>query len=192
MIIIIAGLGNPGEKFKNTPHNIGFLIVEEFARKNEFPEFRFSKKYNALITESFFENKKILLFKPQSFMNNSGDSIKRVLSAFKKPKAELWVVHDEADIDFGKTKITKNRGPAGHKGVESIIKNLKTKKFIRFRVGIRASREGVPRKKARDIVIKNFSKEQKGNIKKTIIKNVDALEYSLKNGLEKAMWKFNH
>ncbi len=190
-MVIITGLGNPGEKFKNTPHNIGFRIVEEFARKNEFPEFRFSKKYNALITESFFEDKKVLLFKPQSFMNNSGGPIKKVVSVFKKPKAELWVVHDETDIDFGKTKITENRGPAGHKGIESIIKNLKTKRFIRFRVGIRVPKEGVSRKKARDIVIKNFSKEQKGNIKKTIIKNVDALEYSLKNGIEKAMSEFN-
>jgi PTH1 family peptidyl-tRNA hydrolase len=187
-MIIIAGLGNPGEKFKNTPHNIGFRIIEEFARKNEFPEFKFSKKTDSLISEGLFEKKKIILLKPQTFMNNSGIAIKKIIKNKKCEKGDLLIVHDEADILLGKMKIAENRGSAGHKGVESIMRNLGNKEFIRLRIGI-GRKDQKEKGKLENFVIKNFRKDEKEDLKIVIEKAVQLIEIALEEGIEKAKSK---
>src|SRR3989344_9557063 len=138
-MIIIMGLGNPGEKFKNTRHNVGFEALDFFAKKNNFPDFELSKKYDALISSSFAkasadkENENILLVKPQTFMNESGKTAKQLM---KNKEAELVIVHDDIDLPLGKLKIIQERGAAGHKGIESIIQNVGNEGLIRFRIGI--------------------------------------------------------
>ncbi len=129
-MIIIVGLGNPGEKYTNTRHNIGFDVVDEIVEENNFPQFKLSKKFNALVSKE----KILILAKPLTFMNESGKSV-QALCSFYKPK-ELIVVQDDIDLKVGEIKIVKNRGSAGHKGIESIIKELGTKDFTRVRVGI--------------------------------------------------------
>lgn len=128
-MLFIVGLGNPGEKYKNTRHNIGFRVIDEFREKNNFSEFRISQKFNAEISKGEIAGQSVILAKPQTFMNNSGKAVKSLLR-------NLFVIHDDIDLPLGKIKIVKNRGSAGHKGVESIIKELGTKNFIRFRIGI--------------------------------------------------------
>jgi len=152
---IIAGLGNPEPKYKNTPHNIGFKVIDEFARENNFPEFKLSKKFNALISEKG----DVLLAKPQTYMNESGKSLKKIVTE-ARPLYKLIVVHDDIDLPLAKIKISKNRGSAGHKCIESIIKELATKDFTRIRIGV--SKEKKPN------VLKKFRQEDKELIEKTI------------------------
>ena len=206
---IIVGLGNPGQKFQKTRHNIGFRIIEEFGKKNNFSDFYLSKKFNAEISKGRIFDQKIILAKPQTFMNNSGQTVKLLISKFyqlKKPSqinSILLAIHDDIDLPLGKIKIVKNRGAAGHKGVESIIKELGTKNFVRFRIGINrfAQYEQVPRKREQksnlknqkldEFVLKKFSKEEEKIVKEVIQEAGEAIETVLEKGIEKAMNRYN-
>lgn len=180
-MIIIIGLGNPGEKYKNTRHNVGFMAIDEFAKKNNFPDFTLQKKAKTLVSEK--DN--ILLAKPQTFMNESGKSSKELSK--NKPIENLVVIHDDIDLPVGKIKIIKERGSAGHKGVESIIQSIGNKGLIRFRVGI-GSENKVD---AMKIVLKNFSETEQKLIAETIQKTVAALGLFVKEGLDKTMNEYN-
>ena len=170
-MIIIVGLGNPGKRYKDTWHNIGFQVVDEFAKENNFPEFKLSKKFNALVSENIINGKKIILAKPQTFMNNSGKPVKTLFS-FYKPK-ELIIVHDDIDLPLGKIRISKNRGSAGHKGVESIIKEIGTKDFTRFRIGVSSKTEKP--KNVEKYVLQKFDKEEEKIIKQVIKETIKKL-----------------
>jgi len=206
-MILIVGLGNPGKKFEKTRHNVGFRVVNEFAKKNNFPDFKISKKFNALISEGEFNNEKVILAKSQTFMNLSGKAVKKLVSSFRFQVSGLWVVHDDIDLPLGKIRIVKNRGSAGHKGVESIIKELGTKNFVRFRIGI-LPKTGKPKNLEKFVLQKPskakpseaedetksqrpFNKDEEKIIKEVTQKTVEEIEFSLKEGLEKAMSKFN-
>ena len=189
-MILIVGLGNPGEKYKNTRHNIGFMVLEKFAEKNNFPDFKFSKKFNALISEDIFNNDKLLLLKSRSFMNESGKSVKKLISNTNYSISNLWVVHDDLDLGIGQIKIVKNRGPAGHNGIKSIIENLGTKDFVRFRVGINQDTEN-REQKTEKYVLDKFSNKEKEILKEIIEKTAEAIKAGSKEGIEKAMNEFN-
>ena len=138
-MFLIVGLGNPGKEYEKTRHNVGFMVLDEFQKEHDFPDFSPSKKHSSLVSEGILGSTKVLLAKPQTFMNNSGKavaSLKRLsfseLNLFK----ELVVIHDDIDIPLGKVKVSKGSGSAGHKGVDSIIQSLGTKDFTRIRVGI--------------------------------------------------------
>lgn len=182
---IIIGLGNPGEKFEETRHNAGFAAVDFFAEKNNFPEFEMSKKYNSLISKK----DDILLAKPQTFMNRSGIAAKKLITHHKLPTTNLIIVHDDIDLPLGQMKIVKNRGAAGHKGVESVIKSVGNKNLIRFRIGIKPLKEKP--KNPESFVIKKFTEEEVKIIRSAIEKTAEALDFFVENGLEKTMTKFN-
>jgi peptidyl-tRNA hydrolase, PTH1 family len=193
-MIIIIGLGNPGTQYKNTRHNVGFMAVDEFAKKNDFPDFVLQKKSNSLISEK----NGVLLVKPQTFMNDSGKSVKQLTAHAKEKMAHLIIIHDDIDLPVGKIKIVTERGSAGHKGVESIIKSIGNDGLIRLRIGIASPAEaGYPlglkegRTKAIKIVLKNFTEEEQKIISDTIQKTAEALDLFLKEGLEKAMNEYN-
>ena len=192
---IIVGLGNPGKKFQKTRHNIGFRAIEEFAQKNgdtsNFSDFKFSKKFNSLISKGVFNKKKIVLAKPQTFMNESGKAVKKLIFNFQFSIFNLFVVHDDLDLELGKIKIIKNRGAAGHKGVQSIIDKLGTKDFIRFRIGIKPKPYTLTSKTLNRFVLQKFNKGEEKIVKKVIKKTVEAIGFSLREGLEEAMNKFN-
>ena len=151
--ILIVGLGNPGKQYEKTRHNVGFLALDTFAKEHGFPEFTLSKKYSSLTSEGILNQVKVVLAKPQTFMNTSGLAIKSLL-----PKPSLVVVHDDIDIPLGKVKISENRGSAGHKGVDSIIQTLGTKNFTRVRIGIQPAK-GKP-KNVEGFVLKSFQKAE--------------------------------
>ena len=192
-MILIVGLGNPGRKFQKTRHNLGFRVVEAFFKKNRdrhnFSNFKLKKKFNAEISERKFNDKKIILAKPQTFMNLSGRAVKKITNNLQLTTNNLWVVHDDIDIPLGKIRISIGRGAAGHKGVESIIKELGTKNFVRFRIGIQP-KFGKP-KNPEKFVLQKFNKEEEGLIKEVIQKIIEAIEMTIIKGLEKAMNKFN-
>jgi PTH1 family peptidyl-tRNA hydrolase len=182
-MIIIIGLGNPGAQYKNTRHNVGFMVVDEFAKKTNFPEFELQKKSNSLISEK--DN--VILVKPQTFMNESGKAIKKITAHNSLQTTNLIVIHDDIDLPLGKIKIVKDRGSAGHKGVESIIKNIGNDGLIRFRVGI----GGQNNVKAMKVVLKKFSSEEQKTVDETIQKMTDALSLFIIEGLEKTMNEYN-
>ncbi len=176
---IIVGLGNPGEKFNLTRHNVGFMVLDFFAAKNGFDDFLFSKKYTAEISE----NNGVILVKPQTFMNDSGRAAQALL---KNKEATLIVVHDDIDLPLGNIKFSVGSSSGGHKGVQSIIDMLGTKDFIRLKIGIATNDQ-----KAMDVVLKKFSKEEQKMLDEVIEKSAEALDYFLENGIEKTMNKYN-
>jgi peptidyl-tRNA hydrolase, PTH1 family len=157
-MLLIIGLGNPGKKYQKTRHNAGFKVVEEIAIKFAFPEFKFYLPLEAEISERMAGQKKVVIAKPQTFMNSSGEAVKKIIKKWGISAENLIVVHDDLDIVIGKIKISKNRGAAGHKGVDSIIKELKTKDFTRFRIGIQP-KTGKP-KNPEKFVLQNFAKKE--------------------------------
>ncbi len=197
----IIGLGNPDQQYVETRHNIGREIVEKFAQKNSFPEFAYDKKYNALISVSELviikENKKradkktVTLILPQTYMNKSGNALKKIISSSKKAESAT-VVYDDLDLAVGKTKMNFNRSSGGHKGLESIIKSLKTKKFNRIRIGIsKATPMGKVRKpKGEEEVVKHvlgkFSPKERELLKKITPKVLKSLKVFIFDGKEKA------
>jgi len=188
---IIIGLGNPGKKYENTRHNVGFMTIDEFAKENNFPDFELQKKFEAEVSEK----DDILLAKPQTFMNESGKSAQRILK--NRQETETIIIHDDIDLPVGKIKIIKDRGSAGHKGVESIIQNIGNNNIIRIRIGIASpaealAKEGQGKKiKAKNIVLKNFSPEEQKEIDEVIKKSAKAIKLLLEQGLDKAMNEYN-
>lgn len=202
MATIIIGLGNPGKKFEKTKHNVGFMAVDLFAEKNDFPEFKLKKKSNALVSEGIIGNEKtcpersrrVVLAKPQTFMNESGKAVKQLTRPYTLNPDSLIIVHDDIDLPLGEIKISKNRGSAGHKGVKSIIKELKTENFIRLRIGICPEQTCGPvhgSNKAEEVVLKKFTKKEGKIIDKAIEKTTEALDFLFNEGLDRAMNKYN-
>lgn len=187
-MILIVGLGNPGQKFQKTRHNIGFRAVDEITANFQFPIFKFQSIFNAQISKGIIKNQKIILVKPQTFMNLSGKVVGSLLKNYKLKPNNLIVIHDDIDLPLGKIKITIGRGAAGHKGVESIIRELKTKDFVRFRVGINRFTQN---QKLDEFVLKKFSKEEEKIVKEVIQSASEAIETALEEGIEKAMNKYN-
>jgi len=191
-MILIVGLGNPGQKFQKTRHNVGFRVLDLFQKENNFPDFSLSKKFNSLISKEVLEQKKIILAKPQTFMNDSGKAVKRLISNIQYPVSNLWVVHDDIDLSLGEIKIVKNRGSAGHKGVQSIINEIGTKNFIRFRIGIKkAQNSKFKTQKLDKFVLQNFTRDEEKIVNEIIKKTAEAIEVAIIKDLEKSMGKFN-
>ncbi len=132
---IIVGLGNPGEKYRDTVHNVGFRTISSIREDNDLPALTKDNNISALVSEGLIGDKKIALIAPLTFMNLSGETVRRALRKYHAPSTQLVVIHDDADICAGEAKVSTNRGSAGHKGVASIIKCIKSKDFIRIRVG---------------------------------------------------------
>ena len=182
-MFLIVGLGNPGEKYEKTWHNAGFLAIDVFLGKNSFPEFKLSKKFKAELSEGFLDKDKIILAKPQTFMNNSGQSVKLLIRNWKIKPDNLLVIHDDIDLPLGKIRVAKGRGSAGHKGVESIIKELKTKDFIRFRVGI-CPKTGKPKNVEKFVLQKPSEGEDEGKPERGKLHRLPKLNIKL-DGLDK-------
>ncbi len=190
-MILLVGLGNPDKKYQNTRHNIGFRIIDNFAQENNFPEFRLSPKFKAETSEGNLNGKKILLAKPQTFMNESGKSVKILSNFSNTTRTVLVVIHDDIDLPLGKIKVSENRGSAGHKGVQSIIDELKTKNFLRFRIGIKTKQSDGTVYQCEDFVLQKFTKEEEKILKEIIKKTCKAIDIVIKQGIEKAMAEYN-
>ena len=191
-MMVIVGLGNPGKKFEKTPHNIGFLTLDSFFKENRekfsFSAFKLQKKLFSEISEGRIKRKKVILAKPQTFVNQSGKAVKKIKHFWKIKTENLFVVHDDIDLPLGKIKISKNRGSGGHNGVESIIEELKTKNFVRFRVGVNPYKNKKP---SRKFIIQRFKKREQKIVQDSVKKTVKAIETAIFKGLEKAMNEYN-
>lgn len=193
-MIIIVGLGNPGKQFEKTRHNLGFRVLDEFRKENNFPKFKSSKKFESFLSKSSFKRKQIILAKPKTFMNTSGKAVKKLIKNYKLKIEDLIVIHDDLDLPLGKIKISKGRGSAGHKGVKSIIDTLGTKDFPRFRIGIKPDKNIKLKNlnyKLKEFVLDKFTKEEEKIVKRVIKKTIEMVEFALERGFEKAMQKYN-
>lgn len=188
MKILIAGLGNPGNKFTHTRHNAGFMAIDKIAANfsapsgsalgGQFSIFNFQLVFNAQISNGTIENKKIILAKPQTFMNESGKAIKAIADYYKISADNIIIIHDDLDITLGNYKIARGRSSAGHKGVQSIIDRLGTKDFSRIRIGITpASGQSIP---TESFVLEKFTEDERKIIDEIIEKVCKEIEILLK------------
>ena len=139
---LIVGLGNSGSEYANTRHNLGFLFADRLQKEWGFSEFTLSKKFSAEVTEGNCAGNKIMLAKPTTFMNLSGEAVKKILDFYKLTPEDLLVIHDDLDIAAGKYKIATDSSSAGHNGVQNIIDQLGTQTFKRIRIGIGETKDG--------------------------------------------------
>ena len=137
---LIVGLGNIGKKYDNTRHNIGFALLDfifvNWLQKENFSDWKETKKFQAIISEGNFNGEKIILAKPTTFMNDSGNAVQKIMDFYKIEPKDLLVIHDDLDLLFGNYKIQTDRSAAGHNGVKSIIEKIGTQDFTRIRLGI--------------------------------------------------------
>jgi len=185
-IYLIAGLGNPGKEYRQSRHNVGFMVIDHLAEDLETPIKRV--KFKAMIGIGTFENKQVILAKPQTYMNASGESIAPLLRYFKVPLENFIVVHDDLDIPFGNLRIRPSGGTSGQKGMKSIVEKLGSQDFPRMRMGI-----GRPpgRMDPVDYVLQSFTPDQVPIMEEVLDQAVKALKTFILDGLDKAMNTYN-
>ena len=191
----IVGLGNPGEEYELTRHNAGRIAVLNFIKKEGIEELEFDKKLNALVSEGKIGKEKFQIILPETFMNKSGNALKNIITSAKKTE-DLIVVHDDIDLPLGKIKISFAKNSGGHKGVESVIKAVKTINFTRLRIGISLTNaKGVVKKPSGeqllDYIVGKFKPAELAEMKKAAKKVTESLRMIVTEGTEKAMGEFN-
>ncbi len=183
-MFLIIGLGNPGEQYKKTRHNMGFMALDQLAGNDQWKQ---DNDFEARICELAIAGQKAILAKPQTFMNESGRAARKICDFYKIPLDNVMVIHDEMDIPFGQIKISRSRSSAGHKGIESIISNLNTQDFIRIRIGI-----GRPEnQEAKNFVLDQFSSEELSALLDILSKARDAISDIIQNGADSSIGKYN-
>jgi PTH1 family peptidyl-tRNA hydrolase len=190
-MFLVAGLGNPGEEYAPTPHNMGFLVVDRLAERHGIRMTR--KECQALIgqgqiNQGTLGGKTVLLAKPQTYMNLSGVSIKPLLQKNELTPADLVLVYDDLDLAWGTIRIKPKGSAAGHNGVTDVIAKLGTQEFPRVRLGVHP---GTGYKTGKDYLLSRFTRWQTDNLESFIDLGADALESIIAEGVEKSMTNFN-
>ncbi|ALS25751.1 aminoacyl-tRNA hydrolase [Paenibacillus cisolokensis] len=183
----IAGLGNPGAAYQGTRHNVGFMVVDALAER--FGIRVTQSKCKALIGEGNVRGTKVVLIKPMTYMNLSGEAIRSFLDYFKADLADGLIIYDDLDTEIGKIRLRYKGGPGGHNGIKSIIQHTGTQTFNRIRMGI--SRPSHPGVNIADYVLSNFSKDERDKLAAMVERACDAAEYALDAPFEETMAKFN-
>lgn len=183
---LLIGLGNPGREYQTNRHNFGFMFIDRLAVRLGARGLKVQSK--AIVTSAIYEDRKLILAKPQTYMNLSGQSIQGLAHFYKLPLENLLVAYDDLDIPFGTIRLRPGGGPGGQKGVASTIERLGTKDFARLRLGI-----GRPpgRMDPAAYVLQDFSREEVKPLSEILDRAADAALEFVMNGLDKAMNKFN-
>ena len=183
---LIVGLGNPGDKYKNTRHNIGFLAVDEMV--NRHSSFRgWAEKFKGHFAQGTVGVEKALLLKPMTFMNLSGESVRAACDFFKIDPQDVIVIHDELDLPVGKVRIKKGGGDAGHNGLKSITKHLGTPNYVRIRVGIDHPRNLGLHQEVSSYVLHDFNKKEREDFDFLCVELADALALLMNDDYERVM-----
>ena len=178
---IIIGLGNIGEKYLKNRHNCGFLVLDQFVKELEEAGHKITwkeeTKLKAITTKISYKNETLLLAKPTTFMNNSGEAVSQILNFFKEPKENLIIIHDDIDLPLGKIRI-RNEGSAGtHNGMKSVIETLGTKNFTRIKIGIESRGELTPKQQnLESFVLSDFTQKEIPLAKNSIIEAVSEVK----------------
>lgn len=194
---LIVGLGNPGRQYEATRHNLGFMVVDKLARElsTKTISWRKDARHTALVSRAG----DVMLAKPLTYVNNSGIAVASILEYYQLGPSDVWVVHDDIDLPLGKIRIRESGGSGGHHGVESIIRELKTDAFVRFRLGIGRGKD-LPRD-ARDrnlhhrwviqFVLSRFRRQEAGALKNVVKHGTDAVRTALLEGLDSAQRRYH-
>lgn len=187
-MILIAGLGNPGEKYRRTRHNIGFLVIDRIAEEHGIA---LQTKDAYSIGEGVLEGHRVTLLKPLAFMNLSGRAVQKILRKFvgsaEDPGSRLIVVHDDIDMPVGKVRLRRNGSSGGHRGIESIIAETGSKEFVRIKVGVGRD----PNVPVEHFVLQSFRPDERDAVRESIEQAADAVVAIIAHGLDKAMNSMN-
>ena len=183
--LLIAGLGNPGSRHAGDRHNVGWMVVDELARRREAT---FKSKFNGRLSEMRLGESRVALLEPETYMNESGRSISAAARFFKVAPDAVLVVHDEVDLEPGRLQARLGGGLAGHNGLRSIAQTLGTSEFQRLRIGVGRPGRGDPRDVA-DYVLAPFEPHE--NREELVARAADAVECIVSNGLDEAQRQFN-
>lgn len=197
---LIVGLGNPGEKYQDTRHNVGFMVVDRYI-KDSLPlslsskAWKLSEKFKAKICR--INNN--LIIKPQTFMNLAGLAVAKIANFYKIEPVNIWVIHDDIDLPLGKIRLRMGGASAGHHGIDSIIEHLGMADFVRIRLGIgrgkldvhKSSDVNLGKRAIEKFVISPFEAGEKSTARRMVKKCSEAIGYTLEQGLEKAKNKYN-
>ncbi len=183
---IIVGLGNPEKDYNNTRHNMGFNTINKLAKEFEIEVTK--NKFKGLYGTGMIEGEKVILLKPQTYMNLSGESIKEIVQFYKLDMEQIIVIYDDIDIEPGVIKLRKSGGPGTHNGMKSVVHELNTQNFKRVRIGIGAP---IEKEELIEYVIGAIPDEEKEKLEKGTDLAKEAIIEIIKNGMDKAMNKFN-
>lgn len=183
--LLVAGLGNPGREHERDRHNVGWMVIDELARRVDAS---FKSKFNGRVSETRVADARVALLKPETYMNESGRSISAAARFFKAPPEHVLVVHDDVDLDVGRVQARLGGGLAGHNGLRSIAQALSTQDFLRLRVGVGRPGRGDPRDVA-DYVLSAF--EAHDDRDGLVGRAADAVEVILAEGLDETQRRFN-
>lgn len=183
---VIVGLGNPGKTYANTRHNVGFDTIDLLAERNNIKVNKI--KFKSVYGEGNINGEKVVLVKPQTYMNNSGETVRDIASFFKLKPQEIIVIVDDIDIEFAGVRIRKKGSAGSHNGLKSIIHLLGSEDFPRIKIGIGKRHEG---QRLSDFVLSRFSKDERKIIEESLIYSAEAVETILKDGIEASMNQFN-
>lgn len=183
--LLVAGLGNPGREYARTRHNVGWLIVDELARRAGGS---FRGKFSGQLAETRLDDLRLALLKPETYMNESGRSIGAARKFFKVDPADLLVVHDDVDLEPGRLQARLGGGLAGHNGLRSIAQALGTNDFLRLRIGVGRPGRG-DRRSVADYVLDDFEPEI--DVEELVGRSADAVETMARDGLEEAQRRYN-
>jgi PTH1 family peptidyl-tRNA hydrolase len=179
---LIVGLGNPGREYENTRHNVGFIVVDGYLGNVDW-----HSKFKGLYHEDKIGNEKVIFLKPQTFMNLSGDSVVEFANFYKLDPADIFVIHDDMDIEFGSYKLKINSSDGGHNGIKSIINRLGSNGFARLKVGISHNKLF----STKDYVLGKFSKEEKDVLNNNQSDFNKIIESFVIDGIDKTMNIYN-
>lgn len=183
-MFLIVGLGNPGEKYQNTRHNLGFKVIDDLAARLKITKFK--NRCNSFVAESRIQDHKVILAEPQTFMNNSGEAVTQLISWYKFNLDHLILIYDDVDLEVGQIRVRQGGSAGGHHGVESVLNHVKTGRFIRIRIGI-----GREEREVTEYVLQNIPKSQSEQLAIAISGAADAVLEIVQNGIDAAMNKFN-
>lgn len=183
-MFLIVGLGNPGKEYDGTRHNIGFEAIDSLGRKYSIDLNK--SKFKGVFGEGFIEGKKVILLKPTTYMNLSGESIREVINFYKIDNNNIIVIYDDISLEIGKLRIREKGSAGGHNGIKSIIANMNTDVFPRIKIGV-----GQPKGDLVSHVLGRFNKEEEQDLKEVIEASIKAVEIIIKNGAKTAMNELN-
>lgn len=190
---LIIGLGNPGKQYEKMRHNIGFMAVEALREKLKFLPFRNESKFKAEVSRGDFQDEKIVLVRPQTFMNLSGEALQLLKQFYKVEVSDVWVLYDDIDLPLGTLRIRESGSPGTHNGMKSLTQALGSEAFPRFRLGIESRGAHAPlQQNTAAFVLESFRNEERSQVQDLIESSVSAIHLALKKGVQEAQNVFSH
>jgi PTH1 family peptidyl-tRNA hydrolase len=182
---LIVGLGNPGIRYQETRHNVGFLVLDRLAKLNSIVNS--TKRFQMLFGTGWIDSQKVVLAKPLTFMNRSGEAVKKTLHFFQVGMEDLIIIHDDLDLPFGRLRFKRRGGDGGHQGVRSIIELIGENNFLRLKVGIGRPPKGMD---PAEFVLTSFDASEKSDLEGVLTRASEALGVALLEGLDTAMNRY--